>query len=361
MEEMLQAREEPDASAGKPDVAGTGAADEEAIAQTAPPGPELVPVATESAPESGERSQPTRPDADSSVTGEAEGTRSTATPSTDVEVSADEENTEASATEEVSEGWGSDDSTKLGGHEDVGRAQARQRLLTAMRPRATRAQLVAFLLCGVLGFALFVSVRQTQEQGLSSLRQSDLFSLLDSVSERSAQLEDEARRLEQVEDQLRSGSDTSAAAQEAARQRIDVLGILAGTAPAQGPGIQLDIADPEQRVDAAMVLDIIEELRDAGAEAIQVDDSRVVASTAFVDEVDGVSANGQVLTIPYRILAIGDPQTLSAALDIPGGVRDTLRQVGATGVVLQKDTVVVSAVLPAQAPEYARPAQTVQP
>jgi uncharacterized protein YlxW (UPF0749 family) len=208
---------------------------------------------------------------------------------------------------------------------------------------------------------LFASVRQTQEQGLSSLRQSDLFSLLNSVTERSSQLEDEARRLEQVEDQLKSGSDTSAAAREAAQERLDVLGILAGTVPAQGPGIQLDISDPRNRVDAAMLLNIIEELRDAGAEVIQVDDVRVVASTAFVDEANGVSANGQLLTIPYRILVIGDPQTLADALDIPGGVTDTLRQVEATGTVVRKDLVQVSALLPEQSPEYARPAQPVQP
>ncbi|MEJ2579995.1 MAG: hypothetical protein P8Z68_13045, partial [Kineosporiaceae bacterium] len=128
----------------------------------------------------------------------------------------------------------------------VGRAEAavtgpsaRRRLFEAMQPKATRSQAVVFLLCAVLGFTLFVSVRQTQERGLSSMRQSDLFSLLAGVNERSSRLEDESRRLQEVADGLRSGSDRAEAAQRAAQQRLDELGILAGTAPAQGPGIQL--------------------------------------------------------------------------------------------------------------------------
>ncbi len=238
---------------------------------------------------------------------------------------------------------------------------ARRRLLQAMRPRASRAQLVAFLLCAVLGFALFVSVRQTQAQGLSSLRQSDLFALLDNVTEKSTRLEDEARQLQQTADQLRSGSDRSAAAQAAARQRLDMLGILAGTAPAVGPGIDLAITDPQGQVNAATLLDIVQELRDAGAEAVQVGTTRVVASTAFVDDTTGVLVDGTTVSPPYTFLVIGDPQTLAAALEIPGGVIDTLHQAGATGRITQRNTLTVSALHKVETPQYAHPAQSSTP
>jgi uncharacterized protein YlxW (UPF0749 family) len=105
-----------------------------------------------------------------------------------------------------------------------------------MRPRVTRAQLLAGLLCAVLGFALVVQARQTQTQGLASLRQSDLLGILDNISERSARLDDEARRLQDTRDRLESGAGRSAAAEQAARERLEVLGILAGTAPPAGPG-----------------------------------------------------------------------------------------------------------------------------
>ena len=57
-----------------------------------------------------------------------------------------------------------------------------------------------------------------------------------------------------------------------------MLGILAGTVAAEGPGIVVTIDGVD---DAALLLDTVQELRDAGAEAIQLGDVRVVASTYF--------------------------------------------------------------------------------
>ena len=109
------------------------------------------------------------------------------------------------------------------------------RLPGGLRPGPTRAQLLAGLLCAVLGFALVVQVRQTQSEGLSSLRQSELVSILDNVSDEAEQLDRDARDLQATRDKLRSGSDGPAAAQQAAKSRLDVLGVLAGTLPADRP------------------------------------------------------------------------------------------------------------------------------
>jgi len=185
--------------------------------------------------------------------------------------------------------------------------------------RPSRAHALAALLLGLLGFSLVVQARQTQTEGLASLRQTDLVQILDNISQRSARLEDESRRLQQTRDRLRSGSDAATAAEQAARERLQVLGILAGTIAATGPGIELDITDPQNRVTAAMLLDAVQELRDAGAEAMQVGAVRVVAGTAFVDGTNGVLVDRTLLTPPYRFLVIGDTQTLSSALDIPVG------------------------------------------
>ena len=69
------------------------------------------------------------------------------------------------------------------------------------------------------------------------------------------------------------------------------------------------------------LLDAIEELRDAGAEAIQINnDVRVVASTDFVDDSPGVKIDGAKVTSPYVIEAIGDPHNLSEAANFPGGL-----------------------------------------
>ena len=237
----------------------------------------------------------------------------------------------------------------------------RMRLLYAMRPRATRAQVLALVLCFVLGLAGFLAVRQNQSLGLASMRQSDLVSLLDNVTEKSNRLEDETRRLQETADRLKSGSDKSAAALQAAQQRLELLGILAGTSPAVGSGIQLTITDPQRKVTATTILDTVEELRDAGAEAIQIGDVRVVASTAFVDGDNGVRVDGVEVQRPYVFLVIGDPQTLSAALGIPGGVQEVVKQLGGNGKVDLKQSVTVSALRSVSAPQYAHPATSAAP
>lgn len=242
-----------------------------------------------------------------------------------------------------------------------GVVRGRARLRSAMTPRATRAQLVAALLLGVLGFAAAVQVRANQDAGLSGLRQTDLVRILDDVSERAARLQAEARELQATRDRVSGGSEGTAAALEEARNRARVLGILAGTLPATGPGIELTISDPEGKVGSDVLIDALQELRDAGAEAIEISTVggpavRVVASTALVDVDGGVAVDGTALTSPYRFLVIGESRTLASALDIPGGVLDVLAQRGAQGVVSQRDTVQITSLRATPSPRYARPA-----
>lgn len=248
------------------------------------------------------------------------------------------------------------------------RVRGRARLRSAMHPRATRAQLVAAVLCGVLGFAAAVQVRANQDAGLTGLRQTDLVRILDDVSEREARLEAEARDLEETRDRVSGGSDRPLAALEEARARARVLGILAGTLPATGPGIELTVSDPRGEVGSDVLLDALQELRDAGAEAIEVSTVdgpavRVVASTSLVDvdpgaadHSSGVEVDGATLVSPYRFRVIGEPRTLAAALDIPGGVLDVLSQRGAQGVVTERESVEITSLRAAPSPRYARPA-----
>ncbi len=236
------------------------------------------------------------------------------------------------------------------------------RLWRAGRPRASRAQALAGVLTLLLGFAVVTQVRQTQQEGLSALRQDDLVRVLDDVNQRETRLEDDARQLESTQQRLQSGSNSSQAALEAAQSRLDTLGILTGTKTATGPGIRLIVSDPKAGVTAASLLDATEELRDAGAEALQIGTVRVVASTSFVDGSDsgssGIVVDGTTLHAPYVFLAVGDPQTLAAALDIPGGVLETLRQHGADGTVTSEQQVDITALHTVSPPRYARPAPT---
>jgi uncharacterized protein YlxW (UPF0749 family) len=234
-------------------------------------------------------------------------------------------------------------------------ASARQRLMLMARPRATKANVFAALLAILLGFAVATQVRQTQSLGLESLSQTDLITILDNATLLSSRLDLNARELQVTHDQLVSGSTSAGAALKTAQERLDALGILAGTARAHGPGIRMTIVDPGAKVTPPLLLDAIEELRDAGAEAIQVDNVRVVASSYFDLAASGVEIDGTSVPQPYTILAIGDPPTMSSAMEIPGGLSENVRQLGANVTITQAKDLTVGALHTLNAPRYAHP------
>jgi uncharacterized protein YlxW (UPF0749 family) len=232
----------------------------------------------------------------------------------------------------------------------------RARVLAALRSRPTSGQLVVAVLCGLLAFALVTQVHSTANGGLQAARVDDLLGILSDLDNRGDRVRAEIEDLQAREQRLRSGSGQNAAALREARDRLQVLGVLTGTVPARGPGIVLVVDDPHGEVHADVLVDAIEELRDAGAEAMQLSGVRVVASTAIVDGPGGVVVDGHPISPPYRLAAIGDRRTLAGALGIPGGVLDTVDgQQGARASVVQSPTVTITALRPLEEPRYARP------
>ena len=224
-----------------------------------------------------------------------------------------------------------------------------QRLREALRPHRTRDQLVVAALLLALGFAFAVQVRSARgDVDLRSASESDLVQILDDVNAQRDRLEAELRDLQITHDRLASGSDARAVAEREAQDRARSLGVIAGVLPATGPGAVITIRDPSSTVDSGLLLSAVSELRDAGAEAIQIDDVRVVASTWFGDDfADGhpvVTVDGEPVTAPYVITAIGDPATIETALRIPGGVVDETDLVGGAVRVEQRKMVAVTAV-----------------
>lgn len=220
----------------------------------------------------------------------------------------------------------------------------RERRSASLRPSLNRGRLIVAVLCAVLGFAIAAQVHSNdKDTRFATARQDELVGILGDLSQRSDRLRSDIRDLDDTKAGLERDTQGQAALQDA-RKRAETYGILAGTLPATGPGIELTIDDPQRRVRAASLLDTLEELRDAGAEVIQIGDVRVGVSTYFTDGGDGVLADGRPLPRPYRFLAIGDPHTLTTALNIPGGILPSLRTEGAQGTVEQREKITIQAV-----------------
>lgn len=201
------------------------------------------------------------------------------------------------------------------------------------RPRMSASNILVGLLCALLGFALVVQMRQTRDESLSSLRQTELVRLLDEVTQRSAELEQRADDLRSSRNELLVDSEDNEAALELARKRAATQGILSGRLPAEGTGVTVRIREGSETIRASALFTILEELRNAGAEAVDLNGVRIVASSYFIDSAQGVVLDGTTLESPYVWLAIGNPDTLTPALEIPGGAMSSVRTSGGTGTI----------------------------
>lgn len=219
------------------------------------------------------------------------------------------------------------------------------RLLTALTARPRKGQLIAAVLLALLGYAATVQINLTHTSNdFGGQRRQDLVELLDSLSGASDRAEQQISSLQNTRDELSSSSSSRTAALKAAKRRLQDLQILAGTVAAVGPGVTITIDDPDSSVTAASLLNGIEELRDAGAEAIQVNHKvRVVASTAISGTPGLVTFDKTTLRPPYVIDAIGSAHTLGDAVGFPGGFADEIAALGGRLTVQEDDSVEVDA------------------
>lgn len=220
------------------------------------------------------------------------------------------------------------------------------------RPRSQIA-LAAILL--LLGFLVVVQLRAQQAgTGLETQSPQDLTLLIANLTTGSdalrAELADLQRQLEAIDD-ARARGETSVGQLRGDLERVR---LWAGLEPAAGPGIRVSVDGP---VPAVALAEIVNELRNVGAEAIAVGGIRVVAGSVIAGPTGGLSIDDSPLGPRVDILAIGNAPALTGALTRAGGI---VTQVQATyeglGVeVTPLDTIEIPATERTLAPSLGQP------
>jgi uncharacterized protein YlxW (UPF0749 family) len=198
----------------------------------------------------------------------------------------------------------------------------------------------------LLGFLTMTAIRgSSQDSVLQSARESDLIVLLDSLTQRLVRLQAEKSDLQTARQEILTGSEAQALART--REQLRAVQILNGTIAVRGPGIAVKIQDPSGSVTYDVILSLVQELRDAGAEAIDINGVRLNGRSWFgVTDSGSITVNGTAVTSPLTIKVIGSAQTLTVALQIPGGVADTVASLGARLVVIKLQDVVITTTVP---------------
>ena len=234
----------------------------------------------------------------------------------------------------------------------------RSRLGGTLTRRPGRAQVVVAGLLAVVGFAAVTQIQSYQaDDTYSGYSEQALIDVLNGLAGTSQRAQAEITRLERAREELRTTSQAREAALQQARERAETLEILAGTVPVNGPGIRITIEEVSGEVSVGSVLDTVQELRTAGAEALQINgEVRIVASTSFEATVGGLVVGGTPLEPPYVIDAIGESAALAGSLVFAQGPIAQLEEDGATVDVVELASLDIESVRSPARTEYAEPA-----
>lgn len=221
---------------------------------------------------------------------------------------------------------------------------------------ARMAQLSLFAVALTIGILLVGQLRsQAPSIELSSLSAQELSTLIETLSTRNVELSDGLANLrEQIRDYERAELQGQSVL-ELTEENLDRLAAFGGLSGVEGQGIVLEV---DGSFDPTAVNDLIYELRNAGAEAIAVDDIRITARSVAVLGAGAIEIDGVAIGRSFTMRAIGSPRSLRAAIERPGGILTLLQQsIDAVFVVEERTSLRVPGTERDLTPQLARPVE----
>lgn len=198
--------------------------------------------------------------------------------------------------------------------------------------------IVLGLMCLALTLGIFLQIRTVENTNVkvsqnyeeNNLR-SEVLKFKEKYDNRNKELDNAQEKLEKErEDSTKNNSEL-----ENAQIQIKKANKISGLSEVKGPGVIVTLRDSKMSASNALnisdlvvhdldVLSVVNELKNAGAEAISINDQRIVATTAISCEGNVININGEKVGAPFTIKAIGLPESLSA-LSRPGGYLEILK------------------------------------
>lgn len=201
-----------------------------------------------------------------------------------------------------------------------------------------RTEITVGIICALVGFLLVnqLRVQRSLSQQLPALTEQNLGQIIRELNVEAEFLQREVTDLRiKLYKYEREEADKKTILNEAA-QKLENLRIVTGLVGVEGQGVRIQLDDKRGLLGSYDMLDLIQELRTAGAEAISINGRRVTARTAFRRRRGGLWINGSAINSPYEIRAIGDSETLYQGVVLAGGIRDVLSSLGGVSFEIAK-------------------------
>jgi uncharacterized protein YlxW (UPF0749 family) len=211
-------------------------------------------------------------------------------------------------------------------------------------------QLALALVCIVLGVMLSMQFKtvKTSVGPVSESRARELATELKKVKEERDSLlaikNELDKKIREYEEEASKGSVSA----QLLKNELDNARIMAGLLDVQGPGVTITLDDLKfaenynfALISHDMLLNLVNDLNAAGAEAISINDQRIISSTEIRSAGAHININTVEFAPPFIIKAIGDPKTLEGAIMMRDGQIEYIKKSGVQATVVQESNIVI--------------------
>lgn len=204
-----------------------------------------------------------------------------------------------------------------------------------------KGKIIMTVTIGVACFALalvmsmqFKIVNETDITSIENMRESELRNELanwkSKYEEADTQYQETTAKIEEYQKTKQSNEETT----QVLDSELEQVNMSLGKTDVEGKGIIITLkestSDEVEKISADDLLLIVNSLKLAGAEAISINDQRIInmSDIVYIDAGDFIKVNGERILAPYTIKAIGDPTYMESSLVGNGGVVDTMKKSG---------------------------------
>ncbi len=186
------------------------------------------------------------------------------------------------------------------------------------------------LILTMIMFTQFKTVDETDITAIETMRETELRTELASWKAKYEELETKLSETDSKINEYKLEIDTNANTSNLLQGEVKEAESYLGYTGLQGPGIIVTLKDKDfKSVNYSHVLQLVNELNTAGAEAVSINDERVVSTTEIVTIKDKmIMVNEKKISAPITVKAIGDTKYFESELNIKGGYIDQMKAEG---------------------------------
>ena len=194
-------------------------------------------------------------------------------------------------------------------------------------------------------FAQYRSVEETDITGIRTAREEELQTILSSMKTKYEEMEQKyvetQNKISEYERMIATNDDNS----ELVQGELEQTDMLAGKTNVTGQGVIVVLQDNQERaIEPSDLRTLVNELKLAGAEAISINDKRILNMSHIVEAGGNILIDDDRVSSPYIVKAIGDQTYLSSALSLKNsGFIDMYKKVGKTVEMKTENKVTISA------------------